>query len=405
VTKPAEQVILDNWQTAWGPRPASVSSYQDMLMGDDYPNYNRWGEYQLNGRNGNDIIFGFGGDDYIEGGKGSDTLIGGEGNDTYIYSEINGDGNDTIVNDHLGNDKIMIEKLNGKIVTISNIYQSGTNKWTTATGDISLTHNSPWQIVLEDGSTIQLGEDFESGDFGINLLDTPTDPTTTLTITGDLAPLNDPAQYDALGNVIVDPNTPAPGRNDTLFGSTGNDLIEGKGGSDIIYGQGGSDWILGGSGRDGISTGVGSDIIEGGTEGDLILGGVGDDQLFGEIKDDMDDLVTAGEEATNINAQGDLVSGQDGNDFIYGSNANDALFGGAGRKDSVERIAWSVENKGKAKLQGISLSAMRSMLCANKLFLTTDYPKNYNGSYFTTAPSYAAGFLTNTSLRAHHCQR
>jgi len=39
-------------------------------------------------------------------------------------------------------------------------------------------------------------EKISSRDFGINLIDTPDNPTTTLTITGDLAPIDS------------DPNTP-----------------------------------------------------------------------------------------------------------------------------------------------------------------------------------------------------
>ncbi|WP_278244522.1 calcium-binding protein, partial [Syntrophorhabdus aromaticivorans] len=222
-------------------------------------------------------------------------------------------------------------------------------------------------------------------DFGITLLDTPSDPTTTTTILGDLAPLNDPPQYDALGNVIVNPNVPSPGRNDILYDSAGNDrvdshglrpgpsagscrpwessellraegeaptallvegatrapLIEGRDGNDMLYGwQGGNDWFSGESGRDGLSSGEGDDIIEGGTEGDLLFGSGGDDQLFGETKGEMEDLVTAGETAPNINEQGDLISGGAGDDFLYGSARNDVLFGGAGsNKASVERIA------------------------------------------------------------------
>jgi Ca2+-binding RTX toxin-like protein len=290
------------------------------------------GNDSIDGGANNDVIYGGTGDDTITGGKGNDYLIGGIGNDTYVYTI--GDGNDWIY-DEDNKGKIVVKKEGvDKDQAIGTVYEqkdvNGANIWKNANGTIEITHNSPWTIVLEDGSTITLGEDFESGDFGINLLDMPEDPNPTFVITGDLAPLNDPVHYDALGNVIVDPNTPAPDRNDTLFGSVGNDKIEGMGGSDIVYGQGGNDWVLGGTGRDGLSTGDGSDIIEGGTEGDLIISGAGDDQLFGESQGEMEDLVAAGEDAVNIDAQGDLVSGQDGNDFIYGSNANDAFFGGAG---------------------------------------------------------------------------
>jgi len=275
-------------------------------------NINDTGNKSLNGTNKNDLIFGEAGKDSINGGAGNDVIYGGEGNDTLIGGanndtllgganddtyEINyGDGNDTII-DTEGKNTIIYRGQNGQQRKLENFYStgSGTNAWVTADGELHLEHHSPWTITFEDGSTITLGEDTDPGDFGINLLDMPQDPTTTLTITGDLMPTSDPPQYDALGNVIVDPNSPSPGRNDILYGSTGNDRIEGKGGSDMIYAwQGGNDWIQGGSGRDGLSTGDGSDVIEGGTDADLIFGGAGDDQLFGETKGEMDDLIAAG---------------------------------------------------------------------------------------------------------------
>ncbi|MBI5213887.1 MAG: hypothetical protein HY957_11060 [Nitrospirae bacterium] len=186
---------------------------------------------------------------------------------------------------------------------------------------------------MEDGSTIELGENFQDGDFGIRLLDTPADPVITNTIVGDLTPVNNPFQYNFLGNVITDPNNSAPDRNDILYDSFLDDRIEGRGGNDTINAtRGGDDWILGGSGRDAISAGLGNDIAEGNSGADAIMGGTGNDQLFGENKGEMEDIIAAGETATGINEKGDLVLGAAGNDFLYGSNKKDALFGGEGNK-------------------------------------------------------------------------
>ncbi|WP_028895926.1 hypothetical protein [Syntrophorhabdus aromaticivorans] len=284
------------------------------VPGDDY----------LDGSAGNDVIYGGAGNDTLIGGTGNDTLFGGANDDTYIINI--GDGTDTI-EDKQGNNKVM---LCGKELRF--FYDKGNYQYTTADGTITAKMVGTDLIVTHtNGTQVILNENFAWGDFGINLLDTPSDPVTATTILGDLAPLNDPPQYDALGNVIVNPNVPSPGRNDILYDSSGNDRIEGRSGNDMIYGwQGGNDWFLGGSGRDGLSSGEGDDIIEGGTEGDLLFGAEGDDQLFGETKGEMEDLVTAGETAPNINEQGDLISGGAGDDFLYGSVRNDALFGGEG---------------------------------------------------------------------------
>ncbi len=238
ILEPAGTMILAQWQSSWGPKP---TSYDDILMGDDNANYNNSGDFQLNGRDGNDIIFGEGGNDQIEGGKGNDILIGGEGHDTYYYKV--GDGNDRIVD--TGENTIIIEGADGKRRTITNVYKTGADVWTTADGKAQFTHNSPWQIVLEDGSTIELGESFQDGDFGIHLLDMPSNPQTTTTIVGDLTPtnINNP-QYDSLGNIITDPSSPSPNRADVLFDSAGNDRMEGRGGDDtIVASRGGDDWI------------------------------------------------------------------------------------------------------------------------------------------------------------------
>ncbi|MBI2727867.1 MAG: putative Ig domain-containing protein [Polaromonas sp.] len=79
------------------------TSYDDVLMGDDKTNKDASGEYQLNGRNGKDVLIGNAGDDILDGGDGADFLIGGAdndtlkggaGKDTYVFKA--GEGTDTI---------------------------------------------------------------------------------------------------------------------------------------------------------------------------------------------------------------------------------------------------------------------------------------------------------------------
>ncbi|MBN2653564.1 MAG: hypothetical protein JXR79_00410 [Nitrospirae bacterium] len=190
VNKPADQVIFANWKPEWGPMP---TTYNDILMGNDGNNYNDSGEYQLNGRGGNDIIFGEGGNDHIEGGKGDDILFGGTGHDIYIYSI--GDGNDRIIDEDKDGEIVIFDSTGTEINrrVLGNFYKSGQNECSLPDGStIKVTQNSPTKIVLPDGSTIDLGENFESGDFGINLLDAPIDPDTSegLVIEGDFTPID-----------------------------------------------------------------------------------------------------------------------------------------------------------------------------------------------------------------------
>ena len=134
---------------------------------------------RLYGMDGNDTLVGYDGDDYLEGGAGDDVLTGGNGNDILN----GGDGNDTYVfqlgggtntiQDSDGRGKIVITDADGNIVEVAagDFAQSGSNgnEWTNSSGHIALSHGSGWLLTLSDGSTINLGDTFKSGDFGISL--------------------------------------------------------------------------------------------------------------------------------------------------------------------------------------------------------------------------------------------
>ncbi|MBP7526325.1 MAG: hypothetical protein KA801_00265 [Syntrophorhabdaceae bacterium] len=183
----------------------------DVIYGGD-------GKDKLYGGENNDLLVGGDQDDVLEGGAGNDTLYGGEGNDTYIINT--GDGDDTI-EDKQG---INTVKLCGEVISVFWNKKNGTSgewEWVNTSGKLRA-YKSGTDLIVEheNGMRVTLNEDFEWGDFGTSLVDVPDDPSTTLTITGDLAPIDsDPntpgvqIQYDALGNVITDPNTPEP---DTL---------------------------------------------------------------------------------------------------------------------------------------------------------------------------------------------
>lgn len=298
--------------------------------------------HKLQGGAGNDIVYGGKGNDTLIGGKDNDCLYGGAGDDTYVYST--GDGNDVIYDSDNKGKIVVNNQETGLSQVVRTVYKDGTNAYKSADGTITITHNSPWKVVLEDGGTITLGEDFESGDFGINLIDIPDTPTTTLTITGDLTPvdhdLSTPGiqtQVDDLGNIITDPSSPSPDREDTLYDSSGNDSIIAGGGNDqILAYRGGDDWLKGGSGDDGIisrnDSGAVSDkdILEGGSGADILFGGPDDDMVFAEDAGEMSDLITNGDTAQDVAGQGDFLNGGSGNDFLYGSDRNDILFGGTG---------------------------------------------------------------------------
>lgn len=293
----------------------------DLILGEK-------GNDTLNGGSGNDVIYGGEGKDTLIGGSGIDTLIGGANADKYVIykNELGSDGSiiDKIIDDGAG-DEILIKNAQGTTVETrkvsGNFYKQDNGTWTkiltwaegTANQIITFMYDaaqSIGKIIMPDNAEAMEIKDFQDGDFGIHLLDTPANPTTTNTIYGDQNPDN---PNDALSDTSL---------NDWIEGQEGNDTINAFGGGDDV--------LLGGDGRDAISAGYGDDLAEGGSESDIVFGGGGSDQVFGENQGEMETLIAAGETAININEKGDLVAGNDGNDLLYGSNKKDALFGGEG---------------------------------------------------------------------------
>ncbi|PHS26635.1 MAG: hypothetical protein COA83_02885 [Methylophaga sp.] len=82
-----------------GPRVQNIERF-NMGAGDDIidltsPIHN-YGDVELNGEAGNDVLWGSSGSDILNGGTGNDKLSGGAGDDTYLMNA--GDGHDTIRN-------------------------------------------------------------------------------------------------------------------------------------------------------------------------------------------------------------------------------------------------------------------------------------------------------------------
>jgi hypothetical protein len=304
-----------------------TGSNRDLLIGGD-----NTADY-LNGQAGDDVLYGGGGNDWLVGGKGNDTLNGGAGQDIYYWAT--GDGSDKIIDPDGG--WIVI---NDTIIA-SGVYfhdANGGNVWRRTLPDnsvLTLTHNSPWTLVMADGSTIQLGEnqnDFQSGDYGIHLVE---QPTTTAAFTGT----------DAYS--------------DALFGTDGADLIQGLSGNDALDGGAGDDVIEGGLGDDLIAGGAGSDILHGGAGRDMILSGAGLDlppqqdhdhdgnldpwappadagavwtqgRLWG-IYADADDPsieIIDGGDALQPDSAADTVFAEDGDDKVVSGLGDDYLDGG-----------------------------------------------------------------------------
>ncbi|MGH7232724.1 MAG: calcium-binding protein, partial [Nitrospiraceae bacterium] len=288
---------------------------------------------RLYGGGGHDVLQGLSGDDYLEGGQGNDILSGGEdddllkggaGFDTYIYNT--GDGTDRI-EDFWGTNAVLFDQ---KLLQ-AGIHKNGdaTNTYTSADGTLIFVLANG-DLIVND--TLILNENFQSGDFGIRLIDEASyanglsDLPFTFGDTDDVFVSGGQA-----GNLVVNlgagNDTAFAGtNNDQLFGGAGNDTLFGNSADDRLYGGLGNDFLAGDNdaadvtqGNDHLDGGDGDDTLNGGWGNDLLYGGLGSDVLYGDTTGRAQGTYTAD----------DYLDGGDGDDELHGLAGHDVLYGGA----------------------------------------------------------------------------
>ncbi len=292
----------------------------------------------LFGGAGNDSLTGNYGDDLLDGGAGSDTLDGGAGFDRYRVGQTATD-RDTIID---GDGKGLIKDANGRIVAGAFVAKEGGGYALIGNPDVTATKEGADLVVtLQGGSQQVVLANFNNtpgGELGVHLFDAPPTPETAPPdIKGDLQPIDGDLTtpdvvdltFDGRGNVNVNA-TPAPGRDDTLFGSDGNDLIQAGGGNDTVSGKGGSDRIDAGDGDDRARAGSGNDIVIGGAGSDILRGEADADILHGGAEQTAAQAAITGETQLPTGLRGDLLDGGAGDDIAIGGAANDLLLGGTG---------------------------------------------------------------------------
>ena len=142
------------------------SDKNDLIFGDSGADY-------LIGFGGDDVIYGGSGDDRIIGGLGSDVLLGGAGNDTYYVGGFD-PGQDRI-EDKEGNNTVIFNDIALKYF----VKEFDKPYWQ----DLDRRFKAEMQgtdLKVTDtqvGNSVILNENFQSGDFGIRLIDLPAEPT------------------------------------------------------------------------------------------------------------------------------------------------------------------------------------------------------------------------------------
>ena len=300
---------------AFGDHNADALAGTDYQLGDHL--YGGAGADTLSGQGGADYLEGNADDDTLTGGTGNDRLLGGLGNDTYVLTT--GDGNDTIIDsDHSGRLRLNGQTLAGGDWVSTHLWRRDSVSYLFAPG--SSGNRGTLTIVSAAGTTTVL--DYALGELGLNLPGAPAPvsaPPASHTFVGDLAPLDGDLatpgvqyQFDAYGNVIVDPNVAAADREDRLIGSADIDVLRGRGGADTARGAAGDDRVMGGAGAD------------------IVVGEAGADLVVGHDEIALADALAAGLIGSGSGLKGDWVDGGAGDDILIGHDGNDALMGGQG---------------------------------------------------------------------------
>lgn len=325
------------------------------------------GADSLSGGAGDDLLVGNTGFDHLTGGAGADTLLGGEGFDTYYYTS--GDGQDQI-EDSDARGAIFV---NGELLT-GGVKRTGHTDWVSPDGTMTYVMVGTDLVVTLNGMTIlTVNEHFQSGQFGIRLIDRSADPTAappvvdyangysteviyaTSEVSGSVSlggfgdnslnyvihgyegeedwhvnqgNLGSHQIFAARGDDVV---FTAMGH-DRLSGGEGNDILWAGEGDDVVQGDEGDDLLKAGRGRDVLDGGVGNDIVLSGSGTDVVFGGDGADLLYGDglTPDVGAEFGLGGSVGDPALMDDDYLDGGAGVDRLFGFLGDDVLLGGEG---------------------------------------------------------------------------
>lgn len=304
---------------------------------------------QLQGEEGNDVIWGGTGYNVLIGGSGADHLHGaGTGNEidyetaesgltaSMVDPSINtgdaaGDTYDNLSNnaDLAGSpfDDVLIGDSHNNVI----LGDPDPTKYGFKAGDDKLFGGAGDDILDGGGGADQLdggtGTDFASYAWAL---------------AGVTASLGDPRSNtgEAAGDTYVNIEGVIGSQyNDVISGSAGSDILFGKAGDDVLIGNGatsgGGDLLVGGAGADKLIGGAGFDYASYGDAVGVVASLVDPGKNTGEAKGDtyvsIDGLIgSAFNDVLTGDANLNVIQGGAGDDVIYGGGGADLLVGGAG---------------------------------------------------------------------------
>ncbi|WP_338824485.1 hypothetical protein [Bradyrhizobium septentrionale] len=271
----------------------------------------------LSGDAGSDTLYGGDGNDRLDGGTGNDALYGGNGDDNMSFT---GAGFDTF-DGGAGNDTLSVvnaDLSNSTFTSVEHLYIDNLDPYVSAT---AAQLNSFSSVGSYTGFHLTLTS---PGSIGSNFDPLYTTGGGFTSITGssgaDTIDMSGASDHDQLylysgdnlgGNVLI--------------GGSANDQIYGGNGGDTLVGNGGNDWLTSGSGNDGLYGGSGNDSLRSGSGSDTLDGGDGNDDMEGQGSHGFyyggagDDLIYPGSLGF------DTIDGGAGNDTLYPDSPNTDL--------------------------------------------------------------------------------
>jgi Ca2+-binding RTX toxin-like protein len=174
--------------------------------------------------------------------------------------------------------------------------------------------------LLVNNGQLTLNENFQSGQFGIGLIDETSYANGLPDLPFAFGDDNDTfASGGAAGNLLVhmgrgDDYVLAGRHNDQVFGETGNDTLFGNSADDRLYGGDGNDVLVGDN--DDAAVMDGNDLLEGGDGADYLVGGWGNDLLYAGAGRDVIYGDTTGKAQGRYSAD-DVLGDREGNDELH----------------------------------------------------------------------------------------
>ena len=255
----------------------------------------------VNGLDGNDILFGQQGIDTLNGGAGNDILVGGEGNDI-----VNGDAGNDIIRHTVDVDGG--GAVNGGADSDTLVLTSGAGNQ-----NLNVILNLAGVIANFEGGTVT-GVESVTADLGAG-----TGDTLTYTASGGVTVNLTTGTATGFTSIANIENVTSNGGSDTLTGNAAANVLSGGGAADVLNGGGGNDSLNGGGGNDILNGDADNDTLSGAGGSDILVGGAGNDMLIG------------GQEA-------DTLIGGTGNDIFDFNNLNEVGVG-LGLRDVITDYA------------------------------------------------------------------